>query len=714
MNRLSTLIMVTLLWLAPTRTLKADEGMWLLMNLYQNYEDMKELGFKLTPDDIYNINQSSLKDAVVSLRFCTAELVSAEGLMFTNHHCAYGAIQANSSVDHDYLTDGFWAATKGEELPTDITASILIRMADVTNRVLDGVTSDMSESERNALIRKNISAVQTEEKGDTWYDVQIRPMLEGNQYVMFVYETFTDVRLVGAPPSAIGKFGGDADNWEWPRHTGDFSILRVYTAPDGTPATYSEENVPYRPRKYFPISLKGIQQDDFAMVMGFPGRTQRYLTSHGIRLAKEVSNPIRIKVRTELLNIMKAEMNQQDAVRIQYASKYSRMANYWKYFIGQNEGLERLGTIAQKEQQEAAFHNWATQNNREEYTGLLDELSEIYAQMATYDPFMQYINEAALTSEAMLLAYRFSGLASLLNADAPDQGAIDEAAAKLQASLEGLFKDYYEPLDKQLFAASMRLFYEGIPASMRPTALTEAHDKFKGDWSAMAEKYFAKSIFNDRSAVEAFLQKPSAKVLSKDPVFQLADNIIGTYRAQVAPAFRAASERKSILDRQLVAGMMEMEKDRLFYPDANSTIRLTYGSVGGYTPRDAVSYTYLTTIEGIMDKMDPNDEEFIVPDKLVELYEQRDFGRYAWNGTLPVNFITNNDITGGNSGSPVIDGEGNLIGIAFDGNWEAMTGDLVFDKALKKCINVDIRYVLFIMDKYAGADNLLRELDIRM
>ncbi len=714
MNRLSTLFMVTLLWLAPTRTLKADEGMWLLMNLYQNYEDMKELGFKLTPDDIYNINQSSLKDAVVSLRFCTAELVSAEGLMFTNHHCAYGAIQANSSVDHDYLTDGFWAASKGEELPTDITASILIRMDDVTNRVLAGVTADMSESERNALIRKNINAIQTEEKGDTWYDVQIRPMLEGNQYVMFVYETFTDVRLVGAPPSAIGKFGGDADNWEWPRHTGDFSILRVYTAPDGTPATYSEENVPYRPRKYFPISLKGIQQDDFAMVMGFPGRTQRYLTSHGIRLAKEVSNPIRIKVRTELLNIMKAEMSQQDAVRIQYASKYSRMANYWKYFIGQNEGLERLGTIAQKEQQEAAFQNWATQNNREEYTGLLDELSEIYAEMATYDPFMQYINEAALSSEAMLLAYRFSGLASLLSADEPDQQAIDEAAAKLQSSLDGMFKDYYEPLDKQLFAASMRLFYDGISTSMRPTALTEAHDNFKGDWSAMAEKYFAKSIFNDRGAVEAFLQKPSAKVLAKDPVFQLADNIISTYRAQIAPAFRTASERKSILDRQLVAGMMEMEKDRLFYPDANSTIRLTYGSVGGYTPRDAVSYTYLTTIEGIMDKMDPNDEEFIVPDKLVELYEQRDYGRYAWNGTLPVNFITNNDITGGNSGSPVIDGEGNLIGIAFDGNWEAMTGDLVFDKALKKCINVDIRYVLFIMDKYAGADNLLRELDIRM
>lgn len=715
MQTFLTRLFIALLLLGSQVT-KADEGMWLLMNLYQNYDEMQDMGLELTPEQIYSVNESSLKDAVVSLRFCTAELVSPEGLMFTNHHCAYSAIQANSSVEHDYLTDGFWAASKAEELPTDITASILIRMEDVTEQVLEGVTADMAEAERNAMIRKNSAALEETLKGETDYRIEIKSMLKGNQYVAFVYETFEDVRLVGAPPSAIGKFGGDEDNWEWPRHTGDFSLLRIYTAPDGSSAAYNEENVPYQPRHFFPISLKGVEKEDYAMVMGFPGRTQRYLTSHGIRLAQEKSNPSRIKIRTALLDIMKAAMNQDDAVRIQYASKYSRMANYWKYFIGQNEGLARLQTVAKKEKQEAAFQQWAeaTPERKADYGTVLAEMAEAYTTIAQYDDFVQHINEAGLASEAMRLAYRFSGLGTLLAEEEVDEEKVKEAVAGLQKRLDSHFKDYYAPLDQQLFAASMRLFYAGVPADQMPEKLVDAQRKYKGDFKKMADKYFKKSMFNEREELDNFLSNPTLKKLEKDPLYALVTDLIMTYRSKIAPAYREAKAKEQVLMRSLVKGMMEMQPDRNFYPDANSSIRLTYGSVGGYTPRDAVRYQHYTTIDGIMEKRDPNDAEFIVPDKLVELYEAGDYGRYGWEGTLPVNFITNNDITGGNSGSPVIDGAGNLIGIAFDGNWEAMTGDLVFDKALKRCINVDIRYVLFIMDKYAGAQNLLDEMTIKM
>lgn len=715
MQTFLTRLFIALLLLGSQVT-KADEGMWLLMNLYQNYDEMQDMGLELTPEQIYSVNESSLKDAVVSLRFCTAELVSPEGLMFTNHHCAYSAIQANSSVEHDYLTDGIWAASKAEELPTDITASILIRMEDVTEQVLEGVTADMAEAERNAMIRKNSAALEETLKGETDYRIEIKSMLKGNQYVAFVYETFEDVRLVGAPPSAIGKFGGDEDNWEWPRHTGDFSLLRIYTAPDGSSAAYNEENVPYQPRHFFPISLKGVEKEDYAMVMGFPGRTQRYLTSHGIRLAQEKSNPSRIKIRTALLDIMKAAMNQDDAVRIQYASKYSRMANYWKYFIGQNEGLARLQTVAKKEKQEAAFQQWAeaTPERKADYGTVLAEMAEAYTTIAQYDDFVQHINEAGLASEAMRLAYRFSGLGTLLAEEEVDEEKVKEAVAGLQKRLDSHFKDYYAPLDQQLFAASMRLFYAGVPADQMPEKLVDAQRKYKGDFKKMADKYFKKSMFNEREELDNFLSNPTLKKLEKDPLYALVTDLIMTYRSKIAPAYREAKAKEQVLMRSLVKGMMEMQPDRNFYPDANSSIRLTYGSVGGYTPRDAVRYQHYTTIDGIMEKRDPNDAEFIVPDKLVELYEAGDYGRYGWEGTLPVNFITNNDITGGNSGSPVIDGAGNLIGIAFDGNWEAMTGDLVFDKALKRCINVDIRYVLFIMDKYAGAQNLLDEMTIKM
>lgn len=709
--------MLLILILMTTRLpLQADEGMWLLMNLYQNYDEMQEMGLQLTPEQIYSVNESSLKDAVVSLGFCTAELVSPEGLMFTNHHCAYGAIQANSTTAHDYLSEGFWAKNKAAELPTDITASILIRMEDVTARALEGVTAEMDEMARSAQIRQNIEALEKALKGDTNYRVEVKSMFKGNQFVAFVYETFQDVRLVGAPPSSIGKFGGDADNWEWPRHTGDFSILRIYTAPDGSPAEYSEENVPYRPRHFFPISLKGVQQGDFAMVMGFPGRTQRYLTSHGIRLAQEKSNPSRIKIRTRLLDIMKAAMDKSDKIRIQYASKYSRMANYWKYFIGQNEGLKRLNTVAKKEKQEAAFQQWAEANDERnaKYGNLMQQMDNVYQTLRKYDDFVQHINEAGFASEAVRLAYRFSRLETLLAEETPDEEAVQQTIDQLKAQLDDHFKDYHAPLDQQLFAASMQLFYHGVPKEQLPAILVKMHDKYNGDYAKMAEKYFRKSMFDNKEEMLEFLENPKLRKLEKDPIYELASNMIQTYRTKVAPAYRAAKQQEAVLLRKLVAGLMEMYPERNFYPDANSTPRLTYGKVKGYQPRDAVKYLYQTTIEGIMEKKDPDDKQFTVPEKLETLYVAEDYGRYGMDSTLPVNFITNNDITGGNSGSPVIDGNGHLIGIAFDGNWEAMTGDLVFDKALKRCINVDIRYVLFIMDKFAGAGHLIDELTIKM
>lgn len=712
---LKTIILLPSLMFMFLFPAKADEGMWLLSNLENNYKAMRDAGLELTPDEIYSVNHSSLKDAIVSLRFCTAEIISPDGLMLTNHHCSYGAIQSHSSVDHDYLSDGFWAKNRSEELPAEgFTASILIRMENVTEEILNELTEDMDPMEWATAIQEKSKALMEAAEDGNFYSAQVRSMLEGNAFYLFVYETYRDVRLVGAPPSSIGKYGGDADNWEWPRHTGDFSLLRVYMSPEGEPADYSEDNVPYKPRHFLPVSLKGVEEGDYAMVMGFPGSTQRYLTSYGIELAQKQSNPSRIKIRTKILDIMRKHMDADPKVRIQYASKYSRIANYWKYFIGQNEGLERLETVIKKRAQESDFQQWANENpeRKEKYGHILPELDKVYETLSKYDEYVQYLNEAAFGSEAVQFSYRFRALENALDADEVNEEEVDKIAAGIRSRLDAHFKDYHRPLDQEVFTATAKLFYKNVPNKQLPGYIKDLGNKYGGKWQKYGDKAFKKSIFPYRNEIEDFLDKPKLKKLQKDPIFEFFNAVLDGYYDGIRAERHAALDKEEKLMRILVEGIMEMNPDKNFYPDANSTIRLTYGNVEPYTPRDAVKYKYYTTLEGVLEKWDSTDKEFVLPMDLVELYENKDYGRYGSDGELVVNFITNNDITGGNSGSPVMNSKGHLIGVAFDGNWEAMTGDLVFDAALKRCINVDIRYVLFVMDKMAGAKNLIDELTI--
>lgn len=694
---------------------KADEGMWLWMSLNKNYNEMREKGLKLTPDDIYNINHASLKDAVVSLRFCTAEFVSPNGLMFSNHHCAYSAIQEHSSTDHDYLTDGFWARDRSEELPASgVTASILIRMEDVSNRVLADVTEEMSPVERAKSVQGKMKEIMAEAEDGNNYRTEVKSMLAGNQYVLFVYETYKDVRLVGAPPSSIGKFGGDADNWEWPRHTGDFSVLRVYTAPDGSPASYSKDNIPYKPRKYFPVSLEGVKEGDFSMVMGFPGRTQRYLSSYGIELAQKVSNPARIKARTRILDIIKESMNSSDDLRIKYAARYSQISNYWKYFIGQNEGLKRLQVIDGKKAEEKAFQDWANANpqRKARYGHILEDMAEVYKTLAGFDLYVQYLNEAIFAPKPMILAYRTKRLDNLLKEDDPSEEMMQQVISKLREQAQSVYEDYDQETERKILAAAMDLFYEGVPHDQIAPEIHALYKKFKGNWDKYASYVFKKSIFASKDKFMDFLDNPSRKRLEKDPFFRILNYTLDPYFEQIMPKRRAAQTELGELQRLYIEGLMKMYPNKNFYPDANSTPRLTYGNVKGYRPRDAVYYDYFTTMKGIMEKEDPSDPEFVVSPQLKKLYREKNFGPYADNGVMHVAFISNNDITGGNSGSPVINGNGELIGIAFDGNWEAMTGDLVFDEQYKRCINVDIRYVLFVIDKFAGAGHIIDELNL--
>ncbi len=704
-----TIALASALLLVGSAPVKADEGMWLLMYLNKNYEQMKKLGLKLTPEDIYSINNSSVKDAIVSLRFCSAELVSADGLMLTNHHCGYETIQYYSSVENDYLTNGFYAKTKADELPADgVDASILIRMDDVTARLKPYADDPMAYmEEENKIIAEATS--------ENYYRAEINEMFDGNQYFLFVYETFPDVRLVGAPPSAIGKFGGDTDNWEWPRQTGDFSIMRVYTAPDGSPAPYSEENVPYHPRHFLPISLKGVETGDFAMIMGFPGRTDRYRSSYGINLDQSQSNPVRVKIRGERLSLIKEDMDRDESIRIKYAAKYSQVSNYYKYFIGQDEGLARLHTVKVKQGIEKDFIEWvnADQSRKDKYGDALNQLENAYTQYQPYDLFFQYMVEAYFGVEIEAFALQFRGLNKALSADSVDIKQVNEIADQMKPKVEDYFKDYNLATDQKVFAALIAMMYNDLPADQRPEFMVALNKKYKGNWTKLAAKVYAKSFLASKEAAMAFLDNPTLKTMQKDLGFSMMTDMLNHYFTIILPNFRTLRAQIAEGRKTYLAGLMEMHSDRFFYPDANSTERLTYGTVRDYYPRDGVKYLHFTTLDGIMEKEDPNNEEFIVPAKLKQLYLKKDFGPYAdKDGSIHTDFLTDNDITGGNSGSSVINGNGELIGIAFDGNWEAMTGDLIYDDEYKRTISVDIRYVLFVIDKVMGAKNLINEMTL--
>jgi len=711
------LIIVAFIQVLLPAKLKADEGMWLPALIEKlNIEQMKKEGLSLDAEDIYSINQSSLKDAVVALDrgSCTAELVSAEGLLLTNHHCGFDEIQEHSSVDHDYLKNGFWAKTKEEELSNPgKSATFLIRFEDVSDKILPEVNEQMSSDERSKKVREIASKIEKEAVGDTHYDARVQGLYNENRYYLFVTETFRDIRLVGAPPQSMGKFGGDTDNWMWPRHTADFSMFRIYCGKDGKPAAYSTENVPYKPKHHLPISLKGYKMDDFAMVLGYPGTTNRYKTSYGIEYTMNVTNPIRIKVRAEKQRVMEDFMSTSRKARIMYSSKYAESSNYYKYSIGQNEGLKKLNVLEKKRQLEDRFTQWvdADQQRKAKYGEALALISGAYKE-TTDEVASEYMIETMIRGpEIFYFAYRTRPLYEALKADKNSE-KVSLASQRVKGGLDEFFKDYDSETDQKLSAALFRIYQENVDPQYYPPFFKTVKAKYGNDFEKYTKELYAKSIFGSQDRLVKFFETPKAKVLEKDPLFQVSLEIfrmLGVINDQTSKTTEMLEKGNHLF----VGGLMEMEADKLFYPDANSSMRLTYGTVGDYIPRDGVRYSYFTTLKGYLEKEIPGDDEFDVPAKLKELYAAKDYGRYAdADGSLRTCFTTNNDITGGNSGSPVINGKGELIGIAFDGNWEAMSGDIAYEKEIQKCINVDIRFVLWIIDKMAGAQNLIDEMTI--
>ena len=708
--------------LLSTSIVRADEGMWLLSLLGKNIEQMQAQGCKLTAEDIYSVNQASLKDAIVGLgndgrpfwHFCSGEIISDKGLVLTNHHCGFSVIQKHSTVEHDYLSNGFWAYKYSEELPNPgITASILQRMEDVTDQVNAVLNDNMSEEERAVAIDAISKQISAKAVQGTNLFAQVQSMFEGNQFFLLVYKIYRDVRLVGAPAQSMGKFGGDTDNWSWPRHTADFCMMRIYTGPDGEPAPYNTSNVPLKPKHHLPVSAKGVQDGDFAMIMGFPGTTDRFLTSFGLKETMDVTNDIRYKVRTEKLRIMKEGMDAAAATRIQYASKYASCANYWKYSHEQNIALENLNTMGEKERIEREFTAWVNADpaRKAKYGNALTLIKEGYEAMHPYNVAMSYMQEAGLQgAEVPLFAFQVGN--TLERAfDAKNTAEVKEMYLKaIKSNAAAFFKDFNKDVDKNLVAALLKIYSDNVAAEWHPDVFNLINKKYKGNYEKFAKELSDKSIFTDEARLNAFLEKPDMKKLNKDlgyitgaslfEVFQKLREEMSAMRSNIAKG-----------DRLFVNGLMAMEPNKVWAPNANSTIRLTYGNVKSYKPRDAVFYDYYTTLTGVMEKEGPKGGEFEVPQKLKDLYHAKDFGRYGADN-ISVNFITNNDITGGNSGSPVINGNGELIGTAFDGNSEAMSGDIDFEENLQRCINLDARYMLFIVDKIANAQNLINEMTI--
>ena len=710
-------LLLTALVFAFQARVHADEGMWLLSLIGQvNMDEMSEMGLQLTAEQIYSINQASLKDAVGALDrgSCTAELVSPDGLLLTNHHCGYGEIQNHSSLEHDYLKDGFWAMTRDEELPNEgKTITFLVRMEEVTERIVPELNENMGMQERSSKVRSLTETITTEATEGNEYEARVRSMFNGNRYFLFITQTYRDVRLVGAPPESIGKFGHDTDNWMWPRHTGDFSMFRVYTAPDGSPAEYSPENIPLKSKHHLPISTKGYEMGDFAMVMGYPGGTSRYMTSWEVQESLEIDHPIRIQVRGIKLELMMEDMQASEKVRIQYASKHSRSSNYWKNSIGMMQALKKLKVTEKKQQEEADFTQWIDQDEERQslYGNSLSDIQTAVEGRRDLQIASSYLIEAYfLGMETVMFGRSLRELDMVLSDPEPDQEQIDGITTALKERAAGFYKDYNAPTDKKIMTAMVQLLIDELGDEYLPSSILEVKTKYKGDAAKYVDNYFKKSILTDQTRYNAFMDNPSLKALVKDPGYKAVMASSKLY--EVGGKMAQFEEPFSRGSRLYLKGRVEMYPDKDFYSDANSTMRMNYGVVGDYYPRDAVLYTHYTTLEGVMEKEDPNNFEFVVSERLKEFYESKDYGPYGENGTLNVCFTTNNDITGGNSGSPVMNANGELIGIAFDGNWEAMSGDVAFETKLQKCINVDIRYVLFVIDKYSGAGHLVDEMTL--
>ena len=705
-------------------TIKADEGMWLPLLLKQlNESDMQRNGLRLSADDIYNINKSSLKDAVVHFNGgCTAEIISDKGLLLTNHHCGYGVIQGHSTVQNDLLTNGFWAMNASQELKNPgLTATIIVRMEDVTAKVLANIPANASDAEKEKKINENTLAIQNEAVKGTHYGAYIRPFFYGNEYYMCITETFRDVRLVGAPPSSIGKFGGDTDNWMWPRHTGDFSIFRIYANKDNKPADYSPDNVPYKPKYHFPISLKDIEKGDFTMVYGFPGRTSEYLSSFAVDMIMNESDPARVKIRETRLAIMDAEMKTSDYVRIQYASKYAGLANYYKKWMGEINGLKKVDAINKKKKFEQEFLLKVNQSNeaKAQYGTLFAQLQKSYSQLSPVNKQYDYYVEAIVGIEAVSYATRYIGLVDSLNKGKAVQD-LQKDIEKLQASSKTFFKDYSKQIDEKICAALLNIYYNNIDKSNQPAIFREIEKKYHAVTTfEMFEKYAAdvykKSIFTSAAEANAMLSNigKNYKKLQKDPIYQLMRSCYDKFVKEVRPQYYAIDAEVTNLNRIYMKAMRELITEKKYYPDANSTLRVAYGKVDGYYPRDAVYYNHYTTLDGIMEKENPQVDEFVVSPKLKELYLKKDYGAYAdKNNELRIAFCASNHTTGGNSGSPVLNADGHLIGTNFDRNWEGTMSDIMYNPDQVRNIILDIHYTLFVIDKFAGAGYLLNEMTI--
>ncbi len=695
-------------------TLRADEGMWLVSMLNRiTMAEAQGLGLNLSAEEIYDINNASLKDAIVRLNggSCTGEVISSQGLVLTNHHCAYDAIQGFSSTENDYLTDGFFALAHDQEMHIDdFVISFLVRIDDVTARILENVNMEMSEDERNAAIREARKALMEEMNPEGDKELQLKSFYYDNEFYMFEYKTYRDIRLVAAPPESVGKYGGDTDNWMWPRHTGDFSMLRIYADENNEPADFSENNVPYQPKRHLRISMDGVSEGDFTMVMGYPGSTDRFLSSWGIDQALRLYNPSVVDVRDLKLKTMKSHMDADPAVRIQYAAKYAQTANYWKYYIGQSKGLKRLDVESKKQALEARFTDWvnADADRQAEYGEALGLIQSYYEDTDASVQGKVYALEAGLIGcDISLFSFRFYRMAAGLFSEDAEEVAATQAAMTDLAN--GFFKEYDQATDRDLFVNLMTKFRDDIDPAYHPSFFATVADKYKNDFNRFADKMYAKSFLVDADRCAEFIANPSQKVMDKDLAIIVGQSAIQTYFAGQA---NPAEDKFNRGYRLFVKGLREMDADQAIAPDANSTMRMTFGSVAPYKAADAVNYDFITTASGILEKKDNANPEFIVPDALADLIRSRDFGQYAdESGELVVCFIHGTDITGGNSGSPVLDANGDLIGCAFDGNWEAMSGDIAFETELQRTISVDIRYVTWILDKFAGAQNLIDEMD---
>ena len=703
---------------------KADEGMWLPMLLGEaTYKNMVECGIRLTPEQIYNANNSSLKDAIVALGggFCTGEIISDQGLLMTNHHCGFGTIQANSTTEHDYLTDGFWAMTKEQEIPADFGVWFLNNISDVTEKVLKGLEDNMSEQQRDSLIKSNSNALKKsakEGRNKEDFAVQVKSFYYGNLYYMFTYDIYNDVRLVGAPPSSIGKFGGDTDNWMWPRHTGDFTMFRVYADKENNPSSYNENNQPLKPNHSLPVSIAGVKDGDYAMIMGYPGSTNRFLTSWGVKEAVEIEQPARVKIRRIKLDIMDEQMSKSQKVRIQYASKYARVSNYWKYFIGQSEQLVNNKVADKKKNIESSFTAWYQKNKLEkEYGQALNLIQNSTESSSKYIIPKVYFQEAVVGSELILFMLRNLGPRTPLYNALKTGKEVSKAKEALLQKAESYFKDYNATIDENTLASILSLYANDVNKEFQPELLISLNEKYKGNFKKFASNYFSKTPFKSYKLFKEWINndKLSTKTIEKDVVFQLMNQFLDVYRSKVLLPKSSYDSDYNKGMRLFVDALQKMGMNKA--SDANSTMRFTYGNVLPYDPADAVHYDFFTTLEGVMQKevvTDDKNHEFYVPQKLKDLYEAKDYGPYARkeDGKLPVGFLSNNDITGGNSGSPVINAYGELIGTAFDGNWEAMSGDIYFEPNIQRTISVDIRYALFIIDKYAGAKHLIDEMNV--